>query len=183
MRWVTPLAGAVMFATPAVASEGGMPQLDPSAFMPQLIWLAITFIALYFIMTKLALPRIGGAIEQRRSKIADDLDAAQNLKHETEKAIAAYEAALADARAKAHAIAQETRDALSAEVEAERVKTEADLAEKLAGAEKTINDSKAKALGEVQAVATSLAGHIVSELTGVKVTRPEISKAVSSLAK
>ena len=97
-----------------------MPQMDFSTFSPQLIWLAITFIGLYLLMSRVALPKIGGVIEQRQSKIADDIDAAQSLKNDTDKAIAAYEQALAEARAKAHAIAQETRDKLNAEVDAER---------------------------------------------------------------
>ena len=78
-----------------------MPQLDFSMWPPQLIWLAITFGVLYILISKFALPKIGGTIEQRQNRIANDLDEAQRLKDDTEKAIAAYEAALAEARAKA----------------------------------------------------------------------------------
>jgi len=95
-----------------------MPQLDFSTFAPQLVWLAITFAVLYFIIAKFALPRIGGTIEQRSDKIANDLDRAQSLKDDVDKAIASYEQALAEAKSKAHAIAQETREKLGAEIEA-----------------------------------------------------------------
>ena len=159
-----------------------MPQLDFSTFSPQLIWLAITFVTLYFIMARVALPRIGGAIEQRRSKIADDLDAAQSLKHDTDKAIAAYEQALAEARAKAHAIAQETRDKLTAEVDAERAKVDAGIAEKVAKAEKQIAATKTKALKEVRGIASGIAGDIVGLLTGAKVTKADVTKAISKAA-
>lgn len=173
---------SVAVATPAQASEGGMPQLNPETFEPQLIWLAITFIALYVMMSKVALPRIGGVIEQRRSKIADDIDAAQSLKHDTDKAIAAYEQALAEARAKAHNIAQETRDKLTAEVDAERAKVDAGIAAKVARAEKQIAATKASALKEVRGIASDIAGDIVGQLTGTTVTKAAVTRAISKAA-
>ena len=100
-----------------------MPQLDFSSYPPQLIWLAIVFFALYMVLSRLALPSIGGVLEQRRDRIAADLDEAVRLKEESEKALAAYEAALAEAKAKAHAIAQETRDKLNGETERLRPKS------------------------------------------------------------
>ena len=182
ISFVASLALTLTLSAAAHASEGGMPQLNPSTFSPQLIWLAITFIGLYLIMSKVALPRIGGVIEQRRSKIADDIDAAQSLKHETDKAIAAYEQALAEARAKAHAIAQENRDKLNAEVDAERAKVDAELAEKLAKAESQIAATKAAALKEVRNIASDIAGDIVSELTGTRVTKAAVTRAISKAA-
>ena len=83
-----------------------MPQFDPDTFAPQLIWLAITFIGLYFVMARMALPRIGNAIEHRRDRIANDLDQAQALKEATDRAIASYEERLAEARSRAHSLAQ-----------------------------------------------------------------------------
>ena len=160
-----------------------MPQLDFSTFSPQLIWLAITFIGLYLLMSRVALPKIGGVIEQRQSKIADDLDTAQSLKNDTEKAIAAYEQALAEARAKAHTIAQETRDKLNAEVEAERAKVDAEIADKVSQAETAINKMKADALKDVTRIAGDVAGDIVGQLTGAKVSKAAVTKAIEKAAK
>lgn len=159
-----------------------MPQLDDTTFLPQLIWLAITFIGLYLLMSRVALPRIGGVIEQRQSKIADDIDAAQSLKNETDKAIAAYEQALAEARAKAHTIAQETRDTLNAEVDAERAKVDAEIAEKVTKAERAIAATKAAAMKDVRKIAGDVAGDIVSQLTGSKITKAAVTKAVGKAA-
>lgn len=159
-----------------------MPQLDFSTFAPQLVWLAITFTILYIVINKFALPRIGGTIEQRSGKIASDLDRAQGLKEDTEKAIASYEKALAEAKAKAHAIGQETREKLSAEVEAERLQADAMIAEKVAAAEKTIAATKTRAMGEVNKIATDLASEIVSDLTGSKLSATAVAKAVSDAA-
>jgi F-type H+-transporting ATPase subunit b len=155
-----------------------MPQLDFSTFAPQLVWLAITFAALYFIISKFALPKIGGTIEQRSSKIANDLDRAQAMKDDVDKAIVSYEAALADAKSKAHAIGQETRQKISAEIEAERARVDAQITDKVAEAEKKITATKNKAMGNVAKIASDLASSIVNDLTGTKVSASAASKAV-----
>ena len=158
-----------------------MPQLEFHDWAPQLIWLAISFVTLYLIMARVAIPRISTVLEERRDRIASDLDSAEQLKKETEEAIAAYEQALAEARAKAHAIAQETRDKLSAEVEAERSEVEAKIAEKTADAEARIQASKSDALAHVNEVATDTAEAIVKELVGGRVTKAELSAAVGAV--
>jgi F-type H+-transporting ATPase subunit b len=155
-----------------------MPQLDYHDWAPQLVWLAISFIALYLIMARLALPRIATVLEERRDRIATDLDQAEQLKKETEEAIAAYEQALAEARGRAHAIAQETRDKLSAEVEAERGEVEAKLAETTAEAEARIQASKNSALAHVDEVAAETAEAIVKQLVGGKISKAELKSAV-----
>lgn len=159
-----------------------MPQLDFSMWPPQLIWLAITFGVLYILISKFALPKIGGTIEQRQNRIANDLDEAQRLKDDTEKAIAAYEAALAEARAKAHVIAQDTRDTLHAEVEKERAKLDAQLGERTSEAEARIAETKAQALKSVEEVASATASEIVSQLIGKKPTAAAVKKAVADVS-
>ena len=160
-----------------------MPQLDISTWPPQLFWLAITFLALYVVMSRLVIPRTGGVIEQRKSTIDGDLAAAQKLKAETDKAAQAHEAALADARAKANAIAQDNRNKLTGEIDAERAKLDAALGAKIADAEKKIAASKAKALADVGDVAADIAASIVSEITGAKVTKAAVAEAVAKAVK
>ena len=159
-----------------------MPQLDFSTFLPQLVWLAITFSVLYLIMVKVAIPRIGGAIEDRQNKIANDLDLAQSMKADTDRAIAAYEQALAEAKSKAHGIAQETRDRLAAEIDAERAKVDTQIAEKLADADLAIAAAKDKALMEVNEIASDVTGQIVTDLTGKKASAAAVKKAVAAIA-
>lgn len=158
-----------------------MPQLDFSTFAPQLVWLAITFVALYLLMARIALPRIGGVLEQRRDRIAADLDEAARLKQETEDAIAAYEAALAEARSNAHAIAAEARDKLNQELDAERAKAEAEMADKTAEAEARINAMKQRAMAEVGKAAADTAQSIVQALIGAKVSAGEAEDAVKTV--
>ncbi len=156
-----------------------MPQLDISTWPPQLFWLAITFLALYFVISQVAIPRTGGVIELRKSTIDGDLAAAQKLKSETDNAIKSYEAALAEAKAKAQAINIENRNTLNAEIEAERAKLDAALGAKISAAEKKVAASRDKALGEVADMAAEIAGDIVQQLTGAKVTKAAAIAAVS----
>ncbi len=160
-----------------------MPQLNPLDWGPQLIWLAITFGILYVLMKRIALPKIGSVIDMRAARIAGDIEAADKLRRETQEAIAAYEQALAEAKAKAHAIAQAGRDKISAEVAAERAALDRELAAKSAEAEARINQAKEKALKEVNAVASEVAGDIVSRLIGVAPSKPEIAQAVAAARK
>ena len=125
------------------------------------------------------MPRISTVIEERRDRIASDLDQAEQLKQKTEEAIAAYEEALLQARTKAIGIAQETRETWANEVEAERLQVEKQIAEKTAEAEKRITDAKSAALGHVNEVASEAAEAIVQELIGGKLTKTEINQAVS----
>jgi F-type H+-transporting ATPase subunit b len=153
-----------------------MPQLDVTTWMPQLVWLAVAFTLLFLIMRHVALPRVGGVIESRKRKVDADLEAAQRFRLETEKALAEYEAALAAARAKGAAIAQEARELLTRETQQERAKVEADLNRQIAGAEKSIADMRRKAMAEIERAAADLAAEIVTELAGARAA-PAVAKA------
>jgi len=160
-----------------------MPQLNPLDWAPQLIWLVITFGVLYLLMKWVALPKIGGVIEMRQGRIAGDLEAADKLRRKTQEAIAAYEQALAEAKARAHGIAQEARNRLKDEVAAERTALERDLSAKSAEAEAQIHQAKVSALKEVNAVASDTAAEIVRRLIGIAPTKPEVSAAVAAARK
>ena len=160
-----------------------MPQLNPLDWAPQIIWLVITFSILYVLMKRVALPRIGSVIEARHARIAGDIEAADKLRRETQEAIAAYEQALAEAKARAHAIAQEANNKLKDEVAAERAALERDLAARSAEAERRIHQAKISALKEVNAVASETAAAIVQHLIGVAPSPPEVSAAVAAARK
>ncbi len=160
-----------------------MPQLAFETFVPQLVWLAIVFVVLYVLMSRIALPRIAAVIEGRRDRITSDLDEAARSKRQTDEAIAAYEKALKEARDKAHAIAQETRDKLAAETERRKLDIEAKLAEKIGQAETAIAATKATALANVRAVAVDVAAAIVGRLLGEDADKATAERAVDAALK
>jgi len=173
----------LLFAVAAEAAEGaskseGLPQLDPNHFTPQLFWLVLSFIALFFIMSRIALPRVGDVIDERRDRIKRDLDAAGRLKDETDKALSDYEKALADARSNASGIAKETRERLAAETDAERQRVDAQLAVKLQSAESRIAETKSKAVSAIGEIATDTARAVVTKLIGQDVSPDEVKKVL-----
>jgi F-type H+-transporting ATPase subunit b len=165
------------------AEEAHFPPFDPEFFASQLLWLAICFIAFYYLMKKVALPRIGGILEVRRDRIASDLDHAERLKERSDDAIAAYEQALTSARQKAYGIAEEARAEAAKVSDAKRAASEAELNEKLAAAERRIADIKTRALGEVNGIATETAETVIETLLGSKAPRDEVEGAVARVAK
>lgn len=171
--------------TPEHGAEaaGSFPPFDPSTFGSQLLWLVITFGVLYWLMSKVALPRLSDILEVRRDRIMSDLDEAQRLKDESEEAIASYEQALAEARKKAHDIALVARDKAQAEVDAEQAKVDADLGVKMAEAEASIDETRKQAMAEVSSIATETTLELVNVLIGTKPTKAALEKAVSAAEK
>lgn len=159
-------------------ASGVFPPFDSSTFASQLLWLAITFGLFYMLMSKVIVPRIGGILEHRRDRIAQDLDEANRLKDEADNAIAAYEQELADARKKASAIAETAREKAKTAAEAERTATEAELSAKMADAEKSITAIKTKALADVDTIAEDAASDMVKHLLGGTVTKAEVAAAI-----
>jgi F-type H+-transporting ATPase subunit b len=158
------------------------PPLNPDYFSPQLIWLALTFAVLYLLLSRVALPRIGEVIEERRDRIKRDLDAAERLKGETEAALAGYEKALADARGNANSIAKETRGRLAGEVDQERARVEGQIGAKIAEAETRIDGMKSKALASVNEIAAETAAAVVAKLLGQEASPDEVRRALQPLA-
>jgi F-type H+-transporting ATPase subunit b len=155
-----------------------MPQLDISTFPPQLIWLGITFVILYLLMSRLALPRVGGIIVARRNKIDGDLEKAGAMKAEAEAVIAAYERALATARQAAQATLKETTEKLAAEAAARQKVLTDRLAADTAMAEKRIADAKGAALADLRAVAADVARVAVAKLTGESMDDGRVKAAI-----
>jgi F-type H+-transporting ATPase subunit b len=163
-----------------IHEEPVFPPFDSTTFASQLVWLAITFGLFYLFLKRVILPRIGGIIEVRNSRIAQDLDQAARLKEEADAVIAAYEQELADAKARANAIGQQARDGAKAEAEAERKQTEASLDAKLSEAEARIALIKDAAMRDVGTIAEETASAIVQELIGARADKPAVAAAVQA---
>jgi F-type H+-transporting ATPase subunit b len=175
----------VAAAAAAVTHEeksGGLPQLNTGDFLPQLVWLALTFVVLYLILAHVALPRIGEVIEERRDRVQRDLDAAERFKAETDAALAAYEQALSEARQRASSMAKDMRESLGAETDKERAAVESELAAKLTEAETRISATKTKALSSVNEIAAETASAVVSKLLGEDVSPAEVKKVLQPAA-
>jgi F-type H+-transporting ATPase subunit b len=169
--------------TEAPAGPNAFPPFQSQNFPSQIFWLVLSFVLLFVLMWKVALPRIGSILAQREKRIADDLAAAQGFKEQSEAANAAYEKSLADARARAQSIASATHAQQLAEAEAVNKRLEAELHERLAAAEKSIAASRAAAMGNVGSIAADTASAIVERLIGRTPAEQEIAAALRDALK
>lgn len=143
---------------------GGLPQLNIDTFPSQIFWLLVALAVLYWLMAKVALPRIGSVLEERADAIADDLDRAEELKRKAVEAEAAYNQALADARARAQSIAAETRAEIQKEVDAALAKADAEIAARTAEGEKRIAEIRETAIQNVRQVSEEVAVAVVDRI-------------------
>ena len=149
-----------------------------SIFPSQLVWLAISFVLLYVLMSRIALPRIGGIMAARSKVISDDLAAAEQLKERSNATQAAYEKALADARGRAQAIAGATREQQAREIEDLHKRLEAQLHDRMAAAEQSIAKSRGAAMSSVRSIAAETASAIVERLIGKRPRDEDIAAAL-----
>lgn len=160
-----------------------MPQFDPSTFASQLFWLVVTFVLLYIVVSRFAIPRIGEVLDQRQKMVDDDLDRAHQLKAETEEAIAAYEKALADARASAHEVLKQAQDEAAKKAEARSAEVNAKLAAQIKQGEARIAEARDAAMAQVKDIAGGSAAAIADRLTGLSVEDAAIDAAVADVMK
>ena len=169
--------------TEAPAEKREFPPFQKDTYASQLVSLVIAFVALYLIVSRIALPRVGGAIDARQNAIDGDLADAQKLKDQSDAALKSYEGELASARSRAQAIGAETREKLNAQSEAERKALEDTLSVKLAEAEKTIAATRTTAMGNVRGIAVDAASAIVQRLTGLQPDAQAVNGAVDASLK
>jgi F-type H+-transporting ATPase subunit b len=169
--------------TEADAHGRAFPPFEKDTFASQLVSLVVAFVALYLIVSRIALPRVGSLLDQRQDAIEGDLAAAQKLKDESDAALKAYESELAAARTRAQAISAETREKLNAASNAERKTLEERLTHKLVEAEKAIAATREAAMRNVRGIAAEAAAAIVQRLTGVVPDGKAIDGAVDASLK
>lgn len=159
-----------------------MPQLDSAFFAPQLIWLTITFVTLYVLMARVALPRISEVLEARQDRIAHDLDDAASLKAEAEAALATYEAAMAKAHSEAQGLLAGAAEERAAEAAARQAELDARLAGQLADAEARIDRAREASMTAVAEVAGDAARGATAKLIGVEPDDAAVAAALAAVS-
>lgn len=167
----------------AHGAKPGLPQLDTTTFASQLFWLLISFAVLYFVISRIAAPKIGGVIADRAGRIKGDLDTAAQAKRDSEAAMAGYDKALADARAKALKSSDQMRNAVQAEINAKNDQASKQLAADTAKAEASIGAMRDAAMARVGDVARETAADIVQKLSGEAADAGDLAAAVSAAMK
>jgi F-type H+-transporting ATPase subunit b len=159
------------------------PPFDKQSFPSQLVWLVLSFVALYLLMSRIALPRIGSLLEARNKQVEAELNEANRLKVESDEMNAAYQQALADARGRAQALAKEAHEQAAAQAEELRKKMNAEHNARIAEAEKAIAARQSTAMANVESIVTEITSAIVGKLTGVTPANNDVADAVKKTLK
>ncbi len=164
------------------AAKAGMPQLDFSTFPNQIFWLLVTLVVIYFVLSRIALPRIGSVLADRKGTITNDLAAAEELKQKAVGAEKAYNDALVSARAEAGKIVAAAKADIQKDLDKALAKADAEISAKSAESEKRIGEIRAGAMEAVTEVAKDTAKELVAALGG-KADAKTITAAVTAALK
>ena len=164
------------------AAKAGMPQLDFSTFPNQIFWLLVTLVVIYFLLSRVALPRISAVLAERKGTITNDLAAAEELKQKAVAAEKAYNEALVSARAEAAKIVAGAKADIQKDLDKAIAKADAEIAAKSAESEKRISEIRVGALEAVTEVANDTAKELVAALGG-KADAKAVTAAVSAAMK
>jgi F-type H+-transporting ATPase subunit b len=164
------------------AAATGLPQLDVSTFPNLIFWLIVALVAIYLIVTRIVQPRVGGVLAERAGTITNDIATAEELKLKAKQAEAAYNQALADARAEAQRIVAEARAEIQADLDAATAKADAEIAARAAESERRIGEIRDGAVAAVREVAADTAREIVAAF-GVSADGADVANAVAARMK
>ncbi len=177
-----PVTEAAHAAAGAAAEHGsgGLPQFDLAQWPGQMVWMLIIFGILFFLFSKVFVPKLGNTISAREDRISGDIAAARKMKEESEAQAAAVAQEVAQARAQAQKLAGDAKAKAKAESAVRQAEEEAKLAKSLAAAEVRIFEARDKALSQVSGIASDTAEAIVAKLTGKAATAAELKAAVKA---
>jgi len=179
-------AGLATFVASVAAlakeGQGGMPQLDYHLFAPQLVWLAIAFVALYLVMSRLAVPAISDTLDKRQAKIQGDLDAAEQANEEARSLIAAYQKRLADTREEARKLMRERGEADNAAAAARLQALHDKLAAQIAEAERRIAAQRDEVMEGLEQMAGDIGQDVYAKLAGQPADQGALAAKVAAAA-
>lgn len=165
------------------AGDVGFPQLNAKTYPSQLFWLFVAFVALYTLMSKLALPKVGGVLEQRRELREGNLKRAEQLQDEASKAKSAYEAALAKAQESAQEAMLAVEGEIAEKLAAENARFTEQARKRIATAEQNIAKAKNDALASLADISADISVEIVNKVAQVQVNKADAKKVVTDVMK
>ena len=167
----------------AFGAKGGMPQLNTEFWASQIFWLILIFSSLYLIIWKIFLPRITYSIENRKSRIVNDLDEAQKLKENAEKKLNEYNKIIEESKKEAKKIIEDSKKKLDGEIEDKKQKFNDEIEKELIAAEKEIKDLKKTSISNISNIAAETSSEIIKQIINIEVNRSSVSAIVDDVTK
>lgn len=153
-------------ADAAAHGATGLPQLDFATFPNQIFWLVVTLVVLFWIISRIAIPRISAVLADRQGAITGDLMAAEEFKRRARDAEAAYDRALAEARGEANKIVAANKAEIQRELDGAIAHADAEIAARASESERRIGDIRASAETDARTVAREVTAELVRSFGG-----------------
>ena len=173
----------VVCVNQAFGSEAGMPQLNPEFWAAQIFWLILTFSSLYLIIWKVFLPKITLSIENRKSRVVNDLDEAQKLKENAEKKLNEYNKIIEESKKEAKKIIEDSKKKLDRDIENKKQKFNDEIEKELIAAEKEIKDLKKSSISNINNIAAETSAEIIKQIINIEVNKSSVSAIVDDVVK
>ena len=164
------------------AESGGMPQLDPEFWLSQIFWLVITFGILYFVLSKLILPKISENLETRKSQVLENLELAEKQRNDSEEKLKEFDNIILKSKIEAKNIFNESRKKLLDEISQKRQRLEDEIDKELKIAEGEIEELKKKSPEKINKIAIETSSDVINQLIGAKINNSSITAIVSDIA-
>ena len=175
--------GLIIYGERAFGSETGMPQLNPEFWIAQIFWLILIFSSLYLIIWKIFLPRITYSIENRKSRLVNDLDEVQKLKENAEKKLNEYNIIIEKSKKEAKKIIEDSKKKLDRDIESKKQKFNDEIKKELVATEKEIKDLKKSSISNINHIATETTTEIIKQIINTRVNKSSVSAIVSDVTK
>ena len=173
----------VLFTEAQSAESGGMPQLNPEFWISQIVWLILTFGALYIVLSKVILPKISDNLESRRSQILENIEIAEKQREESEEKVKEFEKIILNSKLEAKNLFNEARQKVLEDVDKKRSELEKSIEAEIVSAEKEIQSLNSNSLENIKKIATDTSSDLITQLIGQEVDKNTISSIVNDLAK
>ena len=184
MRVLTIIIGTITISnTYLYAAEAGMPQLDPTYWASQAFWLVLIFTSLYFVLSKLLIPKIKDVIDDRESKIKNDLDEAQKLKNIAEIKLKEYEKSIDDGKKQVQKILYESKNRLTSDIQNKKKVFDKEIEKELENSEKEIKKFKEESLQSISTISEEMASNVLEAISGETMNKSSVKAAIIETTK
>ena len=173
----------ILYVNQAFGAETGMPQLNPEFWTAQIFWLIVIFSSLYLIIWKIFLPRITYSIENRKSRVVNDLDEAQKLKENAEKKLKEYNEIIEKSKREAKKIIDDSKKKLDKDIENKKQEFNDEIEKELAATEKEIKDLKKSSVSNISSIAAETSTEVIEQIINIKVNKSNVSAIVDDITK
>jgi len=177
------LCAWILLANQALGSEPGMPQLNTEYWAAQIFWLIIIFSILYLIIWKIFLPRITYSIENRKSRLVNDLDEVQKIKENAEKKLNEYNIIIEKSKKEAKKIIEDSKKKLDQDIENKKQKFNDEIEKELIAIEEEIKDLKKSSISNINRIATETTTEIIKQIINTEVNKSSVSAIVNDVTK